>query len=316
MPRWPALVAVCVAVLAAHLALLGGAPTGSGGGSGGSARPVLQTRQIVQAPALHEAPAAAELPTPVREGTLPPVAEVQVAAPPEPASAPASGPTGPPGAAGGDTVPVYSTLLPASAALDYELRRGQLVGSANLRWQLADGSYRISFDGRAFDLAVFAWLSQGGVDSAGLAPLRFTETPRNRPTQAANFQRDKGLLTYSGPTVEFTLVPGAQDRASWLVQLPAILQANPALREPGSRISLFVSGARGDADVWEFVVQGRESLALPAGAVADTLRLLRSPRRPYDTRAEVWLDPARDHLPVRALLATVDSGDTTELLLK
>jgi hypothetical protein len=115
--------------------------------------------------------------------------------------------------------------------------------------------------------------------------------------------------------VTYPLHPGAQDRVSWLVQLGAVLAADPALQRPGARVKLFVVGARGDADVWTFVVQGVQPLSLPGRPPVEALHVLRLPHRPFDTRAEAWLDPARGWLPVRVRLVTPDSGDETELLL-
>lgn len=227
----------------------------------------------------------------------------------EPASAPASD-------AGGELVPVYATRLPPAARLRYVLRRGLLGGSGELAWApQADGGYRLALEGSAFGQTLLAQHSRGHVDAHGLAPERFTDRRRGRTEMAANFQREAGKLTYSGPTVEYPLPPGAQDRVSWLVQLGAVLAADPALQAEGAAVQLFVTGARGDADVWTFVVQGRAALALPGGTVPDALHVLRAPRRAFDTQAEAWLDPARGFLPVRVRLATPDSGDVTELLL-
>lgn len=233
----------------------------------------------------------------------------------EAASAPASAPAGPAATGGGEQVPTYATRLPPAATLAYELRRGLLTGSGELTWTPGADGYRVTLEGSAFGLSVLSWTSVGAIDAHGLAPVRFTDRRRNRSENAANFQRDTGRITYSGPTVEFPLAPGAQDRLSWMVQLPAILEAEPALREPGQRIVIFVTGARGDADLWTFVVQGRQALDLPAGRVPEALHLLRAPRKAFDTQAEAWLDPARGHLPVRARLATPDSGDATDFLL-
>ena len=47
---------------------------------------------------------------------------------------------------------------------------------------------------------------------------------------------------------------------------------------------------------------------LPAGEVPQALHLQREPTRPYDTRVEVWLDPARQHLPVRVVFTTLPGG--------
>jgi hypothetical protein len=72
-----------------------------------------------------------------------------------------------------------------------------------------------------------------------------------------------------------------------------------------------VVGARGGAEVWTFVVAG-------ADRVGDTpaLKLLREARRPRDTQVEIWLDPARAHLPLRALLSQPEGGAPFELRLE
>ena len=43
--------------------------------------------------------------------------------------------------------------------------------------------------------------------------------------------------------------------------------------------------------------------------------LRREPLRPYDTGAQVWLDPARHYLPVRLRLAVRATGEGVELQL-
>jgi hypothetical protein len=96
-----------------------------------------------------------------------------------------------------------------------------------------------------------------------------------------------------------------------MLQLAAIVDADPTRFAPGARVAMWVVGARGDADVWTFEVDAVEPLDLPAGRVEAALRLQRAPRRPYDLRAEVWLDPARHHLPVRVRLVATGSGEGT-----
>ncbi|HYN62507.1 MAG TPA: DUF3108 domain-containing protein [Rubrivivax sp.] len=213
------------------------------------------------------------------------------------------------------TVPVYANQVPASASLHYQLQRGAVVGHAQLVWQRRDDDYELSLEGDLMGMPVLGSVSRGTIDADGVAPLRLAERRRSRELRAANFQRDSQRITFSGPQTEYPLRPGAQDRLSWMIQLPAIVEADAALTQPDARVTLFVVGTRGDAEAWHFEVQGREALELPAGAVADALHLLREPRRPYDTRVEVWLDLARHYLPVRVLLGTVPGGQPLELKL-
>ena len=126
---------------------------------------------------------------------------------------------------------------------------------------------------------------------------------RGRDRQAANFQRDAGKITFSGPTHELPLWPGVQDRLSWLVQLAGVLEAEAPQRLTGARTTLMVVGARGGAERWDFVVVGSETIAeRPA------LHLRRDTDRRHETRVDLWLDPTQGYRPLRAVLATIDGG--------
>lgn len=206
-------------------------------------------------------------------------------------------------------VPVYATRLPPPGRWRYRMQRGGVVGDAELHWARGDdASYELQFEGRIDGATRLEWASRGGVDAAGLAPMRFALRQRGRDRQAVNFQREAGKITFSGPSHEVPLHPGAQDRLSWMVQLPAVVDFAPERFDSGSRIELFVVGARGDADVWTFVVQGREPVD-----DRTALKLVREPRQRYDTRAEVWLDPADHHLLLRAVLSQAGGQSVLEL---
>lgn len=235
---------------------------------------------------------------------------VEVAAPSAPSPSPAP-------AAEGD-VPVYRTQLPPSMRLQYALQRGALAGSGELQWQLADGEYQLSLEGRLAGLAglaVMRQVSRGRIDEAGLAPQRFTDQRLRGGVQAANFQRDKGKVTFSGPSTEYPLLPGTQDRLSWMLQLAAIAAAEPARLAAGGKVILYVVGARGDADVWVFRFVDFETIETPLGPVR-AAKFSRDARRLYDTDVDAWLDPTRDHLPVKARLGTSPDGEVLELQLQ
>ena len=204
--------------------------------------------------------------------------------------------------------------------LQFELRRGGASGQAELAWEPAEsGQYRLGLDARLDGGRLIGWLSQGRLDEHGIAPSRHADRQRGRELRAANFQREPQAgpprVSFSGPGHEVPLLPGTQDRLSWMLQLPAILEANPALREPGERISVQVVGARGEAAAWDFVVQGREDLLLGAISVVGALHLARAPQGPYDTEVQVWLDPRQHHLPVQLRLGTPALGETLALRL-
>lgn len=223
----------------------------------------------------------------------------RAAAPPAAASAP----------------PTYRTRIPPSAVLRYDLRRGALGGEGELRWQHDDGRYELQLQGSVLGLSLLSQSSRGGFDAAGLAPERFLDRRRGREQRAANFQRERGLITYSGDAAQHPLLAGAQDRLSWMVQLAAIVDADPARWQPGTQVEMAVTGSRGDSDVWTFTVSGREAVELAGGRPIEALALAREPRKPHDTSVQVWLDPARHHLPVRLRLSNGRDGDALLFVL-
>ena len=223
----------------------------------------------------------------------------RAAAPPAAASAP----------------PTYRTRIPPSAVLRYDLRRGALGGEGELRWHDDDGRYELQLQGSVLGLSLLSQSSRGGFDAAGLAPERFLDRRRGREQRAANFQRERGLITYSGDAAQHPLLAGAQDRLSWMVQLAAIVDADPARWQPGTQVEMAVTGSRGDSDVWTFTVSGREAVELAGGRPIEALALAREPRKPHDTSVQVWLDPARHHLPVRLRLSNGRDGDALLFVL-
>ncbi len=346
------LAALALAVLAVHGLLLAGWPASRPAAASPAPR-ALSVRHIV-APVAQptgmppaEAPPAARtvpakpaamavrrpLPSPVAPPAAPPpgpqvlAAQVAADAPaPEVVDAPPSLPALVPAAltlaamaspgAAEPPPPTYRTRVPPSTQLQYELRRGALTGEGELRWQRSADGYEMSMEGSVFGFQVLSQASRGGFDLAGVAPLRFVDRRRGRDLRAANFQRDRGLITYSGSSAQYPLPAGAQDRLSWMVQLAAIVEAEPARFRPGEQVEMAVSGSRGDTDVWTFTVSGREAVDIAGARLERSLALRREPRKPYDTRVEVWLDPARHHLPARIRLSSERGAEALDFVLK
>ena len=296
---WRPLVAVTVAVLGAHLLALRGLPRQM------AWRP-LPPRLVVE---VHAPPSAVAEPQPAPE---PPKL---VEAPHVVAMPAAKSPSGPrraaskPPSTSASTSPV---TLPAGATWHFaatgQWRGSPVTGAAVLAWQHEGGSYEAMFSLAAPPVAAREQHSAGDVAADGLRPRRFAE--RQRSEQAAHFDRDTGRIAFSTNRPQAALQPGAQDRLSVLVQLPALAAAHPERFAPGRTVALQVAGTR-EADEWRFTVEGLEDLALPAGAV-QALRLTRVARGLYDPRMELWLAPGRDYALVRLRL-TPPGGDWLDL---
>lgn len=326
-PRWPQAALLACGVLALHAGALRGLTTPLPPGPPTTAPMAFQVRQIVPNSSAEVVPAEANTTT-TNAATRVSATERGLPLRPDPRTAhhhardqldPVPGGSAQPpvqsiqAAAPGTQVPTYATQPSPAVTLVYEMQRGGRTGRAELRWRPSAGRYELELDAIDFGPQAPGSTSVGSFDAAGLAPERHVDRRRGRDQRAVNFQRDGGFISFSGPQLTHALQPGAQDRLSWMLQLPAILQANPALSAPGAQISLWVASTRGETDVWDFTVQGSEALDLPGGRVEAALRLLRRPQRPYDTQVEVWLDPALQHLPVQVLLVRRPGGEPTEL---
>lgn len=320
---WLRLLAVALGVAALHLALWQGvADSFAAGTVPDRSLPAVQVRTVTP-PALVDVQPVAKVivakpsPPPRRVPAAEPVAMTEPEPLPSPAlpepvlvaavlpAQPSIEPT--PVANTPDDVPVYRTQMPPAMTLHYDMRRGALSGTGELQWRPTANGYEARLQGRVAGFSILTWASQGGFDAAGIAPVRFTDQRRGKSEQAANFQRGAGKISYSGPSTEYPLMDGAQDRLSWMIQIAAIAQADPKRVAPGKRVAMFVTGARGDGDVWSFLVQGVEDVSTGDTSVR-AVKLLREPRKPHDTRVEVWLAPSLHYLPVRARLSSDDSA--------
>ena len=218
---------------------------------------------------------------PARAAPVLPAAKPAAARRPSKATLPASS---------SPSMPAPSLSVAPSLAWDYRLRLNGRDGRARLSWQLdEDGAYRLQLDRWLGDRSLPAWRSTGRVSPEGLAPSRYAELRGEREARATNFRREEGLISYSASSELVPLVDAAQDPISWWLQLAALAAAQ-APQPPGREIHLPVAGLRGEPSEWVFelidVEQGLLHLRRPAAAE-------------WDGTLDVWLDPARHHLPVR-----------------
>jgi hypothetical protein len=213
------------------------------------------------------------------------------------------------------TVPRYRTQMAPPATLSYGMRNGWLSGTGELHWRPASDRYEVRLDAQVAGLHVMTETSTGSFDTHGIAPLRYTDKRLRRALTAAEFQRKKGRISYSGSHGEVPLPAGAQDRLSWMIQIGAVLNAEPQHAEPGGSVVFFVTGSRGDAEPWVFRCGGAETVQTPIGALR-AVKFTRAPRRPEDKRVEVWLASEHHHLPVRARFTASGDGEVFELLLR
>ena len=277
------------------------------------ARPLAQVKRITSlasATAVVRATPVSTMPSPdATVEALPDAAPARFAAVAASASASA-----PPSMAEDEEIPHYRTRLPPPGTLRYEVSRGLLRGTGELAWRPQSDRYELTLDFKLSGLTVLSQTSTGGFDAAGLAPIRFADQRLRRGMVAANFQRAADKITYSGSRREFALRAGSQDRLSWMIQLAAIVAAEPQRARPGGKVLMYVTGANGDASVWVFRCIGLEPIEARGGPV-DAIKFVREPREANDTSVQVWLDPKQHDLPVRATQKSGPGDDGFELRL-
>lgn len=199
-------------------------------------------------------------------------------------------------------LPVYPTRVARSFSLLYQMQRGGISGSGEFSWKRSGDSYESHLKGSIAGFTVLNWASSGGFDASGVAPARYLESRIGKSDREAVFRRDLSVVDFSGVSPDIPLLPGTQDRLSWMVQLPAILAADPTKAKEGARVAMYVVGVRGRGETWTFESSGAESIKTPAGTMR-AVKLTRELRKAEDTHAEVWVDPSRQYLPVRIRLA-------------
>ena len=211
-------------------------------------------------------------------------------------------------------IPHYPTRPPPAMTLRYEVGHGVLKGTGDIVWQPAGDRYELGFDFRLSGLKLLAQTSRGRLDADGLAPDTFTEQRFGKQPNTARFDRAAGKITYSGSADEARWHAGAQDRLSWMMQLASIVAATPALARADAKIAMQVTSSRGDAEIWTFRCLGTEPVGSRQGEVR-AVKFVREPRDPHDTTVQVWLDPARHDVPMRATQKSGSDDEGFELRL-
>jgi len=243
-----------------------------------------------------------------------PVAAAETENPPVPT------PESTPDAAAVDT-PHYHIALPPSAQLDYDVvaLRGEQKwhGAGSFTWETAGEHYSITGEASAslllIKLTVLQFKSEGLVNEQGVAPLLYSEKPRNKSQTNTHFQQEKRKITFSASEAVYPYQGGEQDRASVMWQLAGIGRGDPSRFVPGTSFDIVVAGTR-DAETWRIVVIGEEDIDTSLGKMK-AWHVRRAPRqKAYDQTIDIWLSPQQEWYPVR-LRQTSANGDYLELSL-
>lgn len=236
------------------------------------------------------------------------------------ASAPAAVAAG--ASAGAASAPAFE--WPPSTRLNYVLSgnfRGEVQGNARVQWIREGSHYQVHLDiavGPSF--APLVWrrvTSDGELGDKGLTPRRYDEATRP-PFQSP--RRLTMLFTPDFVTLadgsRSPALPGLQDTASQFVQLTWLFTTQPQLLQAGNTVTLPLALPR-RVDNWIYDVLGEERLVTPVGEI-DAFHLrprLGVLRGLNELRAEIWIAPTLQYLPVR-IRVQHDAETYIDLLLE
>lgn len=137
--------------------------------------------------------------------------------------------------------------------------------------------------------------SRGRIGPAGLQPLAFARSRTGHPDRdvQATFDWERGVMrsTFGGEVSEVPLPRDTQDELSLMYQFMN-LRAGEA-----PTVVLPMSNGR-KVDLYTYRLLGTERIATPLGEF-ETLHYERVLEDARESRAEVWIAPARFNLPVR-----------------
>lgn len=213
----------------------------------------------------------------------------------------------------------YAVRAPESVTIEMALVRTkpnatQNYGVGSINWTVKDGKYSMSIQA-GLDLVITSFnlyklTSEGHLDKFGITPDISTEARRTRASTATHFHHDDKTISFSSSSKIVPMTEGAQDKASFLMQLASIGYANEKQFYAGKEIEMQVAEER-DAALFHFLVLGKEEIDSKLGKIS-TWHLLRAPRPgSYNSQLDIWLAPELGWYPVQ-IRNTESNGTVTE----
>ncbi len=223
-----------------------------------------------------------------------------------------------------DTLPApeparYAVRAPESVRIEMALIRtkpdtSQNYGVGSIEWTVNEGKYNMSIQA-GLDLVITSFnlyklTSEGHLDKFGITPEISTEARRTRASTATHFHHDDKTISFSSSNKVVPMTDGAQDKASFLMQLASIGYADEKQFYAGKEIEMQVAEER-DAALFHFLVLGKEEINTKLGKIS-TWHLLRAPRPgSYNSQLDIWLAPEFGWYPVQ-IRNTESNGTVTE----
>ena len=278
-------------------------------------RPQKMTEPVIAVqPSLSPEPATSPEPTQIATtGTAQNVAAI-IDAIPAPIIAPQA-----------EAPPALKTLPPPSASYLLDVVRTEVnvanpyYGAGEIRWEHDDNNYKmhieVGVDLLFTTVRLYSMDSEGSLAETGVKPRTVTEARRGRSATATHFNYDSNTISFSASTATLPMSDGAQDKATVLMQLTSIGNADPAQFSKGKEITIQVAEEK-EANPYQFIVIDQETIETKLGRV-ETWHVVRPPRPGvYSSRLDIWFAPHYNWLPVQIRNTESNGAITTQTIRK
>ncbi len=218
-----------------------------------------------------------------------------------------------------------STRLPPSVDYWLDVVRTEpklsnsYYGSGEIRWSHDKHNYNlyidIGIDILFATVRLYSLQSSGTIASGRIKPHSLTEARRNKPVSTTNFDYDTYRISFQNSDASIPLLDNAQDKATVLIQLAGIGNADPSQLQPGKTISMQIAEDK-EANTHQCVVLDYETIETKLGRLS-TLHIVRLPA-PGNTssRIDIWLAPELNWLPVQVRNTEANGAITTQTIRK
>lgn len=213
-----------------------------------------------------------------------------------------------------------------SADLTLEIKRTNVNGSSQqgvgkMVWRVDNEKYALSIEVGlnmlVTTLNLYKIKSEGALGSYGLSPRMTSESRLARTETATHFNYEQNAISFSASTKVVPMEIGAQDKASVLMQLASIGNADASQFSIGRELLVQVAEEK-EAAIFNFFVIGEEEIdsALEVATEAETkkintIHISRPPKLgTYNSKLDIWLAPSLGWYPIQ-IRNTESNGTVT-----
>jgi hypothetical protein len=197
------------------------------------------------------------------------------------------------------------TAVPSSATVTYNLFRNSIMlGTITEHFEVKDGRYHATSEGRAAGLFALAYrepavyISSGLVTKDGLRPQRFEGRHRGKSMTADfDWAASKLRLVHDGLDHALDLPMGAQDRLSIMYQLMFAVRGKSNLLD-------FAMTNGSKLEKYRYAVHPDVTIDVPFKRLITTH--LVKVREEHDSGTEVWIAPEYGNVAVKVLIIEDD----------